>query len=97
MAKENKNQADSAPETTEVVSSTSVETSTADSSVEESANAETLEEQLKAKADKYMSENAGTHKMYLTADGFMFLDKKFAKDHAVTIDNKEVFEFERTA
>lgn len=50
-------------------------------------------EALQKKATEYFVKNKDAKVVFLTADGFMFLKRNFASDHANTLEGKEVFDF----
>lgn len=50
-------------------------------------------EALQKKATEYFAKNKDAKVVFLTADGFMFLKRNFASDHANTLEGKEVFDF----
>lgn len=50
-------------------------------------------EALQKKATEYFVKNKDAKVVFLTADGFMFLNRNFASDHANTLEGKEVFDF----
>ena len=50
-------------------------------------------EALQKKATEYFAKNKDAKVVFLTADGFMFLKRNFASDHANTLEGNEVFDF----
>ncbi|QYS86311.1 hypothetical protein JJC03_15515 [Flavobacterium oreochromis] len=60
----------------------------------ENLNESTLTEvDLKSKAYKYFEENKKVKELHLTDDGFIFLKRNFAADHAQTLEGKQVHTF----
>lgn len=49
---------------------------------------------IQEKAKQYLSENPNVKKIFATADGFLFLEKKDAQNHAQTLEDKQVLTFE---
>ena len=49
------------------------------------------------KAKQYFDENKATKELYATSDGFLFLLKKDAQNHAQTLENSTVEEFKQEA
>lgn len=49
---------------------------------------------IQEKAKQYLSENPNVKKIFATADGFLFLEKKDAQNHAETLEDKQVLTFE---
>lgn len=50
-------------------------------------------EVLQEKATTFFAENPKTKKVFGTADDFLFTVKKYAVNHAQTLENSEVFPF----
>ena len=46
-------------------------------------------EALQKKATEYFAKNKDAKVVYLTADGFMFLKRNFASDHANTLEGND--------
>ena len=49
------------------------------------------------KAKQYFEENKATKELFATSDGFLFLLKKDAQNHAQTLENSTVEEFKQEA
>ena len=49
------------------------------------------------KAKQYFEENKATKELYATSDGFLFLLKKDAQNHAQTLEDSTVEEFKQEA
>ena len=49
------------------------------------------------KAKQYFEENKATKELFVTSDGFLFLLKKDAQNHAQTLENSTVEEFKQEA
>ena len=47
------------------------------------------------KAKQYFEENKATKELFATSDGFLFLLKKDAQNHAQTLEDSSVEEFSR--
>jgi len=49
------------------------------------------------KAKQYFEENKSTKELFATSDGFLFLLKKDAQNHAQTLEDSSVEEFKQEA
>lgn len=49
------------------------------------------------KAKQYFEENKATKELFATSDGFLFLLKKDAQNHAQTLEDSSVEEFKQEA
>nr|DAK82629.1 MAG TPA: hypothetical protein [Caudoviricetes sp.] len=49
------------------------------------------------KAKQYFEENKETNELFATSDGFLFLQKKDAQNHAQTLEDSTVEEFKSEA
>ena len=49
------------------------------------------------KANQYFEENKATQELFVTSDGFLFLLKKDAQNHAQTLEDSTVEEFKSEA
>ncbi|MGK7648415.1 hypothetical protein ACSQ7D_00165 [Capnocytophaga sp. G1920] len=50
---------------------------------------------MKEKAEQYFEENKEVKYLFATSDGFLFLQKKDAQNHAETLEDKQVDTFTR--